>query len=55
MASTPPFIIRQVTTPDDLSSIRTLFTSYATWLDLDLTFQNFASELASLVCKFPSH
>ncbi|TVY51781.1 Acetyltransferase [Lachnellula cervina] len=48
MLSKAPFTIRHATTPTDISSIRTLFTSYASWLDLDLTFQNFAQELASL-------
>jgi GNAT superfamily N-acetyltransferase len=48
MSSQPPFQIRHATSPTDLSSIRTLFTSYVSWLDIDLTFQNFAQELASL-------
>ncbi|KAF7325315.1 Acetyltransferase [Mycena venus] len=31
-----------------LSVVRSLFTAYTTWLDLDLTFQNYAAELAAL-------
>ncbi|TVY49162.1 Acetyltransferase [Lachnellula occidentalis] len=48
MAAKPPFTIRHATSPTDISSIRTLFTSYVSWLDIDLTFQNFTQELASL-------
>jgi hypothetical protein len=31
-----------------LSIVRSLFTAYTNWLDLDLTFQNYAAELAAL-------
>jgi ribosomal protein S18 acetylase RimI-like enzyme len=31
-----------------LSIVRSLFTAYTMWLDLDLTFQNYAAELAAL-------
>jgi ribosomal protein S18 acetylase RimI-like enzyme len=31
-----------------LSVVRSLFTAYTTWLDLDLTFQKYAAELAAL-------
>ncbi|TVY44079.1 Acetyltransferase [Lachnellula subtilissima] len=48
MASKPPFTIHHATAPTDISSIRNLFTSYVSWLAIDLTFQNFAQELASL-------
>ncbi|KAL5365521.1 putative GNAT family acetyltransferase [Aspergillus floccosus] len=44
----PRFTIIPATTPTHISTARTLFTSYADWLALDLTFQNFSSELASL-------
>ena len=40
--------ITQATTPNDILTAKSLFTSYATWLNLDLTFQSFASELSSL-------
>ncbi|KAF4616213.1 hypothetical protein G7Y89_g15194 [Cudoniella acicularis] len=48
MSTPPKFHIKQATTPSDLTAIRTLFTSYATSLGIDLTFQNFTSELSSL-------
>ena len=40
--------IRQATTDEDLDNVRTLFNAYTTWLDLDISFQNYASELASI-------
>ncbi|KAJ9631734.1 hypothetical protein H2203_000134 [Taxawa tesnikishii (nom. ined.)] len=43
-----PFTITPATSPADVDSIRSLFAAYATWLDLDLSFQSFSSELASL-------
>ncbi|KAG2421052.1 hypothetical protein HFD88_000668 [Aspergillus terreus] len=42
------FTILPATTPSHITTARTLFTSYATWLALDLTFQNFSTELSSL-------
>ena len=42
------FQIKQATTSDEISHIRDLFTAYTTWLDIDLAFQNYASEVASL-------
>nr|OQO28445.1 hypothetical protein B0A51_02994 [Rachicladosporium sp. CCFEE 5018] len=50
----PAFAITPATSPSDLSAIRTLFTAYTTWLNLDLTFQGFADELASLPGKYAS-
>ncbi len=35
-------------TPEDLARARELFQEYATWLKVDLCFQSFAQELASL-------
>ncbi|KAJ6508870.1 acyl-CoA N-acyltransferase [Mycena sanguinolenta] len=35
-----------------LDAVRALFTAYTTWLDLDLTFQNYAAELAALPGKY---
>ena len=43
-----PFIIDPVRSPADLSAARDLIKSYVSWLDIDLTFQNFEVELASL-------
>jgi putative acetyltransferase len=40
--------IHQATTPSDLATIRILFQEYAAWLNVDLCFQSFAEELASL-------
>ncbi|CAK37238.1 uncharacterized protein An01g10570 [Aspergillus niger] len=40
------------TTPHHLTAARTLFTAYATWLNIDLTFQNFQAELSSLPGKY---
>lgn len=42
------FTITQATSPSDLDSIRTLFSAYVSWLDIDLTFQDFSTELATL-------
>jgi len=40
--------ICQATTPDQIAAIRALFQEYAAWLRVDLCFQSFAEELASL-------
>ena len=40
--------ISQVTTPEQISTIRILFHEYAAWLQIDLCFQGFAQELATL-------
>ncbi|KAG9235871.1 putative GNAT family acetyltransferase [Amylocarpus encephaloides] len=48
MSNQPSYTISPATSPEDLSSIRTLFTAYVSWLDIDLTFQNFSSELSTL-------
>lgn len=41
-------IIRQATTAADTQTARTLFLEYAAWLQIDLCFQGFSAELASL-------
>jgi ribosomal protein S18 acetylase RimI-like enzyme len=48
------YTIRQVTTTEDLLAITNLFKAYTAWLDLDLTFQDFTTELASLPGKYAS-
>ncbi|TKA28154.1 hypothetical protein B0A50_04125 [Salinomyces thailandicus] len=44
----PPYTIAPVTTPEDIKATTNLFKAYAETLGIDLSFQNFASELASL-------
>lgn len=46
--SKPTFTIHQATTPIDLCHIKALFEAYTSSLNLDLSFQNYAVELASL-------
>jgi ribosomal protein S18 acetylase RimI-like enzyme len=46
------YTIRQVTTTEDLLAITNLFKAYTSWLDLDLSFQDFTTELASLPGKY---
>ncbi|KAI9775665.1 MAG: hypothetical protein M1835_005736 [Candelina submexicana] len=53
MTPPPPlFSIRPVQNPADLTTIRHLFTAYALALNLDLTFQDFSTELATLPGKY---
>jgi GNAT superfamily N-acetyltransferase len=40
--------IGQATTPEQIDTMRTLFQEYAAWLRVDLCFQGFTQELASL-------
>ncbi|KAE8330798.1 acyl-CoA N-acyltransferase [Aspergillus sergii] len=47
-SSKPPFRITPAQSAEHIEAAKALFTSYAEWLGLDLTFQGFASELQSL-------
>lgn len=44
----PPPTIREAATPEDVAVVRRLFLEYAAWLAVDLSFQGFEQELASL-------
>ncbi|PWY95318.1 acyl-CoA N-acyltransferase [Aspergillus sclerotioniger CBS 115572] len=50
--TTPTYHIIPATTPSHLTTARTLFTTYAQYLNIDLTFQNFEAELSSLPGKY---
>ncbi len=41
-------VIRAAATPDDIAAARALFLEYAKWLNVDLCFQGFDKELATL-------
>lgn len=49
MTSVP---IRQAASPTDIAHARELFQEYAAWLDVDLSFQDFDEELATLPGKY---
>lgn len=48
----PPFSIHPATSSHDISAIRSLFTAYTSSLNLDLSFQSYAEELAGLPGKY---
>ena len=45
-------VIRDAASPTDLETIRRLFAEYQAWLDVDLCFQDFAQELATLPGRY---
>lgn len=50
--SKPPYTIRSVRTSADLKTTISLFTAYAQSLNLDLSFQDFATEMSSMPGKY---
>ena len=46
------FAIREAASADDIAHARELFREYAHWLAIDLSFQNFDDELATLPGKY---
>jgi GNAT superfamily N-acetyltransferase len=46
------FSIEPVRTPDDLRAARALFREYESYIDIELDFQDFEAELASLPGKY---
>ncbi|KAK4498926.1 hypothetical protein PRZ48_009436 [Zasmidium cellare] len=55
-AQKDPITITKVLTPTDLQSTTTLFKAYAHSLGIDLTFQDFATEMAQMPGKYaPPH
>ncbi|KAK6437002.1 hypothetical protein LTR95_006810 [Oleoguttula sp. CCFEE 5521] len=46
------FAIGHSTSSEDIAAVKNLFQAYTKWLNLDLTFQGFADELASLPGKY---
>lgn len=46
------YIIKQVTTADDLNATIQLFKAYTASLNIDLTFQDFDTELSSMPGKY---
>lgn len=51
-AKANPFRIIPAETPAHIAATKALFTAYAEWLNLDLTFQGFTEELQSLPGKY---
>ena len=53
-SSTSNVAIRHATSPEDLKSISDCFRAYTEWLNMDLTFQDFLTELNTLPGKYAS-
>lgn len=52
MLSPAPIIIQPATTPADLAAAKGLFTAYVESLPIDIAYQNFQDELATLPGKY---
>jgi GNAT superfamily N-acetyltransferase len=50
--SSRAFSIRPVRSPDDLAATMMLFNAYAAFLGIDLSYQNFADEMAAMPGKY---
>lgn len=48
---TPP-VVREARSPDDVAAVRALIVEYQTSLDVDLSFQHFEDEIASLATTY---
>jgi putative acetyltransferase len=48
LIGTPDIVLMTPHAPDELAALRAVFTEYANALGIDLSFQNFAEELAAL-------
>jgi len=48
----PSFYVARVRTVEDIAVVSSLFTAYTKWLDIDLSYQDFPSELANLPGKY---
>ena len=48
LIGTPDIVLMTPHAPDELAALRAVFTEYASALGIDLSFQNFAEELAAL-------
>jgi ribosomal protein S18 acetylase RimI-like enzyme len=46
------YTITKVRAPEDLSVVSNLFIAYTKWLNIDLTYQDFTSELSNLPGKY---
>ena len=47
-----PLIVREARTPDDVAAAREMILEYQASLDVDLAFQHFADEIASLATTY---
>ena len=52
MTFTDSILVHPASTPEDLITVRALFSAYAASLPIDISFQNFTQELSSLPGKY---